>query len=65
MKIIYDYFLKTKIFKWIIGGFDHLLDRIKKGGKNGERISLVVSCVDNYAARMTINTACNELDQNW
>ncbi|EAR89006.1 ubiquitin-like modifier-activating enzyme (macronuclear) [Tetrahymena thermophila SB210] len=46
-------------------GFEHLLDRIKKGGKNGERINLVVSCVDNYAARMAINTGCNELDQIW
>ncbi|KAL4463215.1 hypothetical protein ABPG74_007216 [Tetrahymena malaccensis] len=46
-------------------GFEHLLDRIKKGSKNGDRINLVVSCVDNYAARMAINTACNELDQIW
>ena len=29
------------------------------------RVSLVLSCVDNYAARMTINRSCNELDQIW
>jgi len=26
---------------------------------------LVLSCVDNYAARMTLNQACNELGQTW
>jgi ubiquitin-like modifier-activating enzyme 5 len=31
-------------------------------GKSGERVDLVLSCVDNYAARMSINKACNELN---
>lgn len=35
------------------------------GGINGERVDLVLSCVDNYEARMTINTACNELGLKW
>jgi ubiquitin-like modifier-activating enzyme 5 len=46
--------------------FDHFLETIKTGGVNGDKpVSLVLSCVDNYAARTTINQACNELDQVW
>ncbi|KOB66005.1 Ubiquitin-like modifier-activating enzyme 5, partial [Operophtera brumata] len=30
-----------------------------------QRVDLVLSCVDNFEARMAINTACNELDQRW
>jgi molybdopterin/thiamine biosynthesis adenylyltransferase len=26
---------------------------------------LVLSCVDNFEARIAINTACNELNQKW
>lgn len=29
------------------------------------RVNLVLSCVDNFEARMTINRACNEVDQVW
>ncbi|CAK9292071.1 unnamed protein product [Gordionus sp. m RMFG-2023] len=28
-------------------------------------VDLVLSCVDNFEARMTINSACNELDLEW
>ena len=28
-------------------------------------MNLVLSCVDNFEARMTINQACNELGQVW
>ena len=46
--------------------FDHFQNLIRSGGLGGERpVDLVLSCVDNYAARITINTACNELDQVW
>jgi ubiquitin-like modifier-activating enzyme 5 len=46
--------------------FEHLLDRIQHGGLDGKApVDLVLSCVDNYAARMTINQACNELNQTW
>ena len=31
----------------------------------GKCVDLVLSCVDNYAARMSINSACNELNQVW
>ncbi|OZC08934.1 ThiF family protein [Onchocerca flexuosa] len=41
------------------------VDRIRKGNLNGEKVELVLSCVDNFEARMTINTACNEENQIW
>lgn len=28
-------------------------------------MDLVLSCVDNYEARMAVNRACNELGQTW
>ena len=49
----------------ILDGYTHVVDRILKGGIAEKRIDLVLSCVDNYAARMTINQICNELDQVW
>ncbi|CAE7264398.1 UBA5 [Symbiodinium natans] len=45
--------------------YELLLDRIQEGGLDEKRVDLVLSCVDNYAARMTINQACNELGQIW
>ena len=45
--------------------FDHFCNRIMHGGVDGGKISLVLSCVDNYGARTAINQACNELDQVW
>lgn len=45
--------------------YDHFLGRISQGGLNNQPVDLVLSCVDNYEARMTINRACNELDQLW
>ncbi|OVA09533.1 UBA/THIF-type NAD/FAD binding fold [Macleaya cordata] len=33
--------------------------------KNGTGVNLVLSCVDNYEARMVVNQACNELNQTW
>ncbi|KAJ8320602.1 hypothetical protein KUTeg_002189, partial [Tegillarca granosa] len=35
------------------------------GLKDNGPVDLVLSCVDNFEARMTINTACNELGQKW
>lgn len=46
-------------------GFNNLMDRISHGSLKSGRVDLVLSCVDNYAARMTINSICNELDQVW
>ena len=49
-----------------VENFDHFMGRIKGGGLNdGSPVDLVLSCVDNFEARMAINKACNELGQNW
>ena len=49
-----------------LDNYDKFCDRIMNGGLGeSKRISIVLSCVDNYGARMTINRACNELDQVW
>lgn len=45
--------------------YDKLIDNIHQGGLNNKHIDLVISCVDNYAARMTINSACNDTQQVW
>ncbi|KAL0279184.1 UNVERIFIED_CONTAM: hypothetical protein PYX00_000794 [Menopon gallinae] len=48
-----------------VDNFTVFLDRISNGGLKGGPVDLVLSCVDNFEARMAINTACNELGQNW
>ncbi|XP_053714561.1 ubiquitin-like modifier-activating enzyme 5 [Synchiropus splendidus] len=46
--------------------FTHFMERISNGGlEEGTAVDLVLSCVDNFEARMAINTACNELGQVW
>ncbi|TKS87679.1 Ubiquitin-like modifier-activating enzyme 5 [Collichthys lucidus] len=46
--------------------FTHFMERISQGGlEDGKPVDLVLSCVDNFEARMAINTACNELGQIW
>lgn len=35
------------------------------GADNGKKVDLVLSCVDNYGARITVNQACNELNIPW
>lgn len=45
--------------------YDHLTNSVLKGGLEGQKCSLVLSCVDNYAARMAINGICNKNDQIW
>ncbi|KAL1781947.1 ubiquitin-like modifier-activating enzyme 5 [Sigmodon hispidus] len=46
--------------------FEHFMHRISNGGlEEGKPVDLVLSCVDNFEARMAINTACNELGQTW
>jgi ubiquitin-like modifier-activating enzyme 5 len=49
-----------------VENYDKFCERVAHGDltKSGP-VSLVLSCVDNYAARMTINRACNELNQVW
>ena len=49
-----------------VDNFDHFMSRIKEGGlKNSTPVDLVLSCVDNFEARMAINKACNEIGQIW
>lgn len=57
---VYNYNITT------MDNFQHFMDRISHGGlKDNGPVDLVLSCVDNFEARMTINTACNELGQKW
>lgn len=58
-----------------VDNYVHLLDKIQYGAKiptpanetseKTSRVDLVLSCVDNFEARMTINRACNEVNQVW
>ncbi|KAI8437924.1 hypothetical protein MSG28_010604 [Choristoneura fumiferana] len=45
--------------------FQKFCNAISTGSLSGGRVDLVLSCVDNFEARMAINTACNELSQSW
>lgn len=46
-------------------GFDAFKGSLCKAGRCESRVDLVLSCVDNYEARMTINQVCLELNQTW
>lgn len=48
-----------------VENFKIFMDRIQKGSLAGGPMDLVLSCVDNFEARMAINIACNELGQVW
>ncbi|XP_053677903.1 ubiquitin-like modifier-activating enzyme 5 [Anopheles nili] len=49
-----------------VDNFDRFLEAIRTGGvEQGTPVDLVLSCVDNFEARMAINTACNELALYW
>ena len=49
-----------------VNNFDHFLAQIKTGSmRSNGPVDLVLSCVDNFEARMSINQACNELGQVW
>jgi len=48
-----------------VENFDHFMSRINGGSLSGQSVDLVLSCVDNFEARMAINKACNELGQIW
>ncbi|XP_043917462.1 ubiquitin-like modifier-activating enzyme 5 [Protopterus annectens] len=49
-----------------LDNFQHFMTRLSNGGLlEGKPVDLVLSCVDNFEARMAINTACNELGQVW
>ncbi|KAF9625911.1 hypothetical protein IFM89_027688 [Coptis chinensis] len=50
-------------------GFDTFMESLRNQNfgstANGTGVDLVLSCVDNYEARMVVNQACNELSQTW
>lgn len=49
-----------------VESFDKFVNTISHGGiQHDTPVDLVLSCVDNFEARMAINTACNELGLNW
>ena len=50
-----------------VENFDHFMGRIRSGGLGGDGgpVDLVLSCVDNFEARMAINSACLEIGQKW
>eukprot|EP00884_Botryococcus_braunii_P017625 jgi/Botrbrau1/4546/Bobra.60_2s0033.2 len=45
-------------------GFDKFKQSVTDEG-GAARVDLILSCVDNYEARMTINEVCLELNQTW
>uniref|UniRef100_A0A0E0G711 Ubiquitin-like modifier-activating enzyme 5 n=1 Tax=Oryza nivara TaxID=4536 RepID=A0A0E0G711_ORYNI len=50
-----------------VKGFETFLGSLKARSSDGRNtgVDLVLSCVDNYEARMVVNQACNELGQTW
>ncbi|GLT49997.1 hypothetical protein SLA2020_235140 [Shorea laevis] len=52
-----------------VQGFETFMSSLKNKSfcpsKEGSGVDLVLSCVDNYEARMVVNQACNELNQTW
>ncbi|THU69858.1 hypothetical protein C4D60_Mb08t18840 [Musa balbisiana] len=52
-----------------VKGFEVFMESLKRrfSQKSGQKsgVDLVLSCVDNYEARMVVNQACNELGQTW
>lgn len=56
----YDYNICT------LDNFDDFMKRIANGSLSGDSaVDLVLSCVDNFDARMAVNQACNELNIRW
>ncbi|KAG8040306.1 hypothetical protein G9C98_000877 [Cotesia typhae] len=45
--------------------FESFMTAISTGSLTNGPVDLVLSCVDNFEARMAINTACNELNLKW
>ena len=49
-----------------MSGYERFVQSISGGeGPGGSRVDLILSCVDNYEARISINQACLELGQTW
>ena len=48
-----------------VDNFEHFMGCIRTGSLSGGPVDLVLSCVDNYQARIAVNQACNEIGQTW
>lgn len=53
-----------------VEGFEKFMSSLtnqvfKSSASRQSGVDLVLSCVDNYEARMVVNQACNELNQTW
>lgn len=52
-----------------VQGFETFMSSLRnktfRPSQQGAGVDLVLSCVDNYEARMVVNQACNELNQIW
>lgn len=52
-----------------VQGFEIFMSSLRnksfRPSKEGSGVDLVLSCVDNYEARMAVNQACTELNQTW
>ncbi|XP_012278624.1 ubiquitin-like modifier-activating enzyme 5 [Orussus abietinus] len=48
-----------------VDNFLHFMDILRTSSLQEGPVDLVLSCVDNFEARMAINSACNELNQKW
>ncbi|KYM94676.1 Ubiquitin-like modifier-activating enzyme 5 [Cyphomyrmex costatus] len=48
-----------------VNHFQDFMNTINHSSLQNGSVDLILSCVDNFEARMAINTACNELNQKW
>ncbi|XP_030748494.1 ubiquitin-like modifier-activating enzyme 5 [Sitophilus oryzae] len=48
-----------------VENFDNFVKTLTTSSLTNGPVDLVLSCVDNFEARFTINTACNEFNLNW
>nr|BAN20431.1 ubiquitin-activating enzyme 5 [Riptortus pedestris] len=49
-----------------VTNFEIFLEILTNGGVlSGKPVDIVVSCVDNFEARMAVNSACNEVNLTW
>lgn len=49
----------------LVQNFDNFMTALQTGSLKDGPVDLVLSCVDNFEARFTINMACNELNHKW
>ncbi|VEN36520.1 unnamed protein product [Callosobruchus maculatus] len=57
--LTYNYNITT------VENFDHFVNILRTSSLKNGPVDIVLSCVDNFEARFTINTACNEHSLPW